>query len=127
MLKTVMIVLGLVLIQTSYVILAHPCQTATEPHYQSIVDISFDFYPPNPSVDYQSIKHLFTQLFQRDAHLLHLHDLTELVLTQSEAGVGTTVKTADGEESDPYAVLSVVNMGFHRVGERVSCAARERD
>ena len=77
-----------------------------------MINVDFDFFNPNPSVDYQAIKHLLVQLFQRDSELFHLHSLTELILSQPS--IGTTVKT-DGEESDPYALLTVVNMHMHQV------------
>lgn len=41
-----------------------------------------------------------------------MHELTELVLGQST--IGTTIKT-DGTESDPYALLTVLNMHLHHV------------
>ncbi|KAE9396532.1 hypothetical protein BT96DRAFT_958173 [Gymnopus androsaceus JB14] len=76
-----------------------------------MINVDFDFFNPNPSVDYQAIKHLLVQLFQRDSELFQLHSLTELILSQPS--IGTTVKT-DGEESDPYALLTVVNMHMHQ-------------
>ncbi|KAJ3785414.1 p21-C-terminal region-binding protein-domain-containing protein [Lentinula aff. detonsa] len=76
----------------------------------SMIDVDFDFFNPNPDVDYQAIKRLLVQLFQRDADSFHLHELTELILGQSM--IGTTVKT-DGQESDPYALLTVINMHVH--------------
>ncbi|THV01275.1 hypothetical protein K435DRAFT_718247 [Dendrothele bispora CBS 962.96] len=77
----------------------------------SLIDVDFDFFNPNPSVDYQAIKHLLGQLFQKDSEAFHLHDLTELILSQPT--IGTTIKT-DGEDSDPYALLTVLNMHVHR-------------
>lgn len=47
-----------------------------------------------------------------DAEGLSTHALADLVLSQPD--VGTTIKT-DGEESDPYAFLSVLNIGVHSV------------
>ncbi|TFK28351.1 hypothetical protein FA15DRAFT_584494 [Coprinopsis marcescibilis] len=76
----------------------------------SLVDVAFDFLSPNPSVDYQAIKRLLLQLFGRDAELFGLHELTELILSQPY--IGSTIKT-DGEESDPYALLTVLNMHIH--------------
>ncbi|TFK67662.1 hypothetical protein BDN72DRAFT_770445, partial [Pluteus cervinus] len=73
----------------------------------SLVDVSFDFFDPNPKIDYHAIKRLLTQLFHHDAELFHIHELTELILGQPT--VGTTIKT-DGIESDPYALLTVLNM-----------------
>jgi protein BCP1 len=77
-----------------------------------MVDVQFDFFDPNPKVDYQALKRLLMQLFQCDAERLHLNDLTDLILSQPT--VGTTIKT-DGIDSDPFAVLTVLNMHVHQV------------
>ncbi|EIM92015.1 uncharacterized protein STEHIDRAFT_136065 [Stereum hirsutum FP-91666 SS1] len=77
----------------------------------SLIDVDFEFFDPNPSVDYHALNRLIIQLFQTDAELFHPHDLAELILSQPL--VGTTVKT-DGKESDPYAFLTVLNMHIHR-------------
>lgn len=79
---------------------------------QSTIEVSFEFFDPNPKIDYHSIKLLFKQLFQRDVEQLCTHDLTELVLSQPM--VGTTIKT-DGLESDPMALFTVLNMHLHHV------------
>lgn len=76
------------------------------------MDVDFDFFDPHPDVDYLALKRLATQLFQADAESLHLNDLADLILSQPL--VGTTVK-CDGRESDPYAVLTVLNMHIHQV------------
>ncbi|KAJ7644330.1 p21-C-terminal region-binding protein-domain-containing protein [Roridomyces roridus] len=76
----------------------------------SLIDVDFDFFDPNPNVDYHAFKRLLGQLFQRDADRFSLHDLTELILSQPT--VGTTIKT-DGLESDPYALLTVLNVHQH--------------
>ena len=76
------------------------------------MDVDFDFFDPHPDIDYLALKRLATQLFQGDAELLHVHDLADLILSQPL--VGTTVK-CDGRESDPYAVLTVLNMHVHQV------------
>ncbi|PFH48289.1 hypothetical protein AMATHDRAFT_92948, partial [Amanita thiersii Skay4041] len=70
------------------------------------IDVEFDFFDPNPNVDYHAIKRLLIQLFGRDSDIFSLHELTELLLAQP---LGTTIKT-DGTESDPYAILSLINM-----------------
>ena len=54
--------------------------------------------------------------FPGDAERLHIPSLVELILSQPR--VGTTIKTGvdageEGEEGDPYAVLSVVNANVH--------------
>ncbi|KZO99619.1 hypothetical protein CALVIDRAFT_548551 [Calocera viscosa TUFC12733] len=76
---------------------------------ESIVQLDFDFFSPQP-IDFQAFHRLLVQLFQSDAEPLHLRDLADLVISQGH--VGSTVKL-DGEESDPLAMLSVVNMRVH--------------
>ncbi|OBZ78572.1 Protein bcp1 [Grifola frondosa] len=78
---------------------------------RSLVDVDFEFFDPNPDIDYLALKRLLTQLFQADAQLLHLEDLADLILSQPL--VGTTVK-CDGRESDPYAFLTVLNLHVHQ-------------
>lgn len=63
-------------------------------------------------MDYLAIKRLANKLWQGDASDLQVHDLADLILAQPR--VGTTVK-CDGKESDPYAVLSVINLRVHKV------------
>ena len=77
-----------------------------------MVNVDFEFFDPNPNVDYLALKRLIGQLFQADAELLHPNALAELILSQPL--VGTTVKT-DGIDSDPYAVLTVLNTHIHKV------------
>jgi len=75
------------------------------------IQVDFEFFDPNPDIDFIALKRLITQLFQADAELLKPQDLSELILSQPL--VGTTVKT-DGKESDPYAFLTVLNMHIHK-------------
>lgn len=63
-------------------------------------------------MDYLAIKRLANQLLQGDAERLEVHDLADLVLSQPQ--VGTTIK-CDGKESDPYAILTVLNLQRHQV------------
>ncbi|KAI0308531.1 p21-C-terminal region-binding protein-domain-containing protein, partial [Amylostereum chailletii] len=77
----------------------------------NLVNVDFDFFDPNPDVDFLALKRLLLQLFQADAEHLFPHDLADLVLSQPH--VGSTVKT-DGKESDPYAILTVLNMHAHQ-------------
>ncbi|KAL5518439.1 BCP1 [Sanghuangporus vaninii] len=77
----------------------------------SLVNVDFDFFDPNPKVDFIALKRLLSQLFQADSELFHLNELAELILSQPL--VGTTVKT-DGIEGDPYAYLTVLNMHVHQ-------------
>ena len=77
------------------------------------MDVEFEFFDPNPKLDYHAIQRLLIQLFQSDAEGLHVPELTELILSQPT--VGTTIKL-DGIESDPCALLTVLNMHVHQVG-----------
>jgi hypothetical protein len=76
-----------------------------------LINVDFDFFDPNPDVDFLAIKRLIGQLFHADTELIHPHELADLILSQPQ--VGSTVKT-EGKESDPYAVLTVLNMHVHQ-------------
>ncbi|KAI8063354.1 p21-C-terminal region-binding protein-domain-containing protein [Gilbertella persicaria] len=73
---------------------------------QDIVDVDFDFYNPD-DIDYHALKKLLTQLFSSDAELLNLGDFADIMIEENQ--VGTTVKV-DDQKSDPYAILSMINM-----------------
>ncbi|KIK04152.1 hypothetical protein K443DRAFT_430833 [Laccaria amethystina LaAM-08-1] len=91
-----------------------PSSSSSSSSTPSLINVSFDFFNPNPKVDYHALTRLLSQLFSRDAERLQIPSLVELILAQPR--VGTTIKTGDaeeGEEGDPYAVLSVVNVNVH--------------
>ena len=71
--------------------------------------MDFEFFDPQ-EVDFHGLKHLTRQLFDADAQLLDLSALANLILSQPL--LGSTVKT-DGNESDPYAFLTVLNLKQH--------------
>ena len=77
----------------------------------SLINVDFDFFDPQ-EIDFLALKRLLAQLFQADTELLNVHELAELILSQPL--VGTTVKM-DGRDSDPYAILTVLNMHVHSV------------
>ncbi|RUP14736.1 p21-C-terminal region-binding protein-domain-containing protein [Jimgerdemannia flammicorona] len=77
---------------------------------QHLVDVDFEFFDPKP-VDFHALKRLLTQLFSADAELFSLSELTDLILSQPL--LGSTVKV-DGSESDPFALLTVLNMNEHK-------------
>lgn len=79
------------------------------------IDIDFEFFSPAP-LDYHSLKLLLSQLLSHDAASLDLGSIADLILAQNE--LGSCVKT-DGEEGDPYAVLSVLNLNAHPVRPRL--------
>ncbi|ORE18765.1 hypothetical protein BCV71DRAFT_178879 [Rhizopus microsporus] len=73
---------------------------------QEVVDVDFDFYNPD-EIDFHALKKLLTQLFSSDAELINLSDLADILIEENH--VGTTVKV-DDQKSDPYAILSVINL-----------------
>ncbi|CAG8455476.1 15229_t:CDS:2 [Acaulospora colombiana] len=77
---------------------------------EQIVDVDFDFFDPK-EIDFHSIKNLLIQLFSSDSELFHLSELTDLIIGQPL--LGSTVKV-DGSESDPYAILTVLNINEHK-------------
>ena len=79
-----------------------------------MLDIDFEWFDPQPQVDFHGIKTLLRQLFDADSQLLDLSALTDIILAQPL--LGSTVKV-DGNETDPYAFLSVLNLYEHKVCE----------
>lgn len=77
-----------------------------------MVDVEFEWFDPQPATDFHGIKVLLRQLLETDAQLFDLSALTELILSQPM--LGSTVKV-DGNESDPYAFLTVLNLQEHKV------------
>ena len=80
-----------------------------------ILDVEFEWFDPQPEFDFHGIKTLLQQLFDVDAQLFDLSAVTDLILAQPL--VGSTVKV-DGNETDPYAFLSVLNLQTHQVCKR---------
>ncbi|EER26977.1 hypothetical protein CPC735_023130 [Coccidioides posadasii C735 delta SOWgp] len=76
-----------------------------------IVNVEFEWFDPQPAVDFHGLKVLLRQLFDSDAQLFDLSALTDLILSQPL--LGSTVKV-DGNETDPYAFLTVLNLHQHR-------------
>ncbi|CAG8445786.1 14597_t:CDS:2 [Ambispora leptoticha] len=75
-----------------------------------ILNVDAEFFDPQPS-DFLAIKNLLTQLFSADSVLFNLSELTELIINQPL--LGTTVKL-EGSESDPFALLTVLNVNVHQ-------------
>ncbi|CUA73019.1 Protein bcp1 [Aspergillus oryzae RIB40] [Rhizoctonia solani] len=82
----------------------------SEGETKELVDVDFEFFGPT-EIDYLALKCLLNQLFGADATVFRIEKLTELILEQP--GIGSTVKT-DGVDSDPYAILTVLNMNVHK-------------
>ncbi|OCK84054.1 hypothetical protein K432DRAFT_389886 [Lepidopterella palustris CBS 459.81] len=76
-----------------------------------MIDVDFEWFDPQPEVDFHGIKTLLRQLLDVDAQLFNLSALADLILSQPL--LGSTVKV-DGNESDPYAFLTVLNLHTHR-------------
>ena len=62
-------------------------------------------------MDFHGLKLLLRQLFDVDAQLMDISALANLILAQPL--LGSTVK-CDGNESDPYAFLTVLNLREHK-------------
>ncbi|KAI1420934.1 putative actin cytoskeleton organization and vesicular protein [Xylaria sp. FL1777] len=76
-----------------------------------IVNVDFEWFNFNEKVDFLGTKSLIRQLFDVDANLFDVSALVDLILSQ--ASIGSTVKT-DGEESDPFAFVTALNVQEHR-------------
>lgn len=72
--------------------------------------MDFEYFDPNPSVDFHGLKLLLRQLFDADNQLFDLSELADMILAQPT--LGSTIK-CDGMDSDPYAFLSVLNLRTH--------------
>ncbi|KAK1139718.1 Mss4p nuclear export [Aspergillus melleus] len=76
-----------------------------------MVNVEFEWFDPQPAVDFHGLKNLLRQLFDNDAQIFDMSALSDLILSQPL--LGSTVKV-DGNESDPYAFLSVLNLQEHK-------------
>lgn len=76
-----------------------------------MIDVDFEWFSPNSEIDFHGLKNLLKQLFDVDNQLFDLSELTDMILEQP--ALGSCVKT-EGEESDPFAFLSVLNLHEHR-------------
>ncbi|KAI5795726.1 protein bcp1 [Geopyxis carbonaria] len=75
-----------------------------------MVNVEFELFDPQPAHDFHGLRTLLRQLFDVDAPLFDLSALTDLILSQPL--LGSTVKT-DGNQGDPYAFLTVLNLTTH--------------
>ncbi|KAI0415478.1 putative actin cytoskeleton organization and vesicular protein [Xylaria grammica] len=76
-----------------------------------MVNVDFEWFNFNEKIDFHGTKSLVRQLFDVDANLFDVSALADLILSQSS--IGSTVKT-DGEEADPFAFLTALNIQEHR-------------
>ena len=77
--------------------------------------VEFEWFDPQPENDFHGIKTLLRQLFDADAPSFDLSALTDIILAQPL--LGSTVKV-DGNETDPWAFLTVLNLQEHKVCNR---------
>ncbi|GMF50103.1 unnamed protein product [[Candida] boidinii] len=71
------------------------------------VDVDFDFFDLNPAIDFHATKNFLRQLFGDDSVSFSLSDFADMIL--KDGHIGTTIKTG-GKESDPFSILSVINL-----------------
>ena len=89
-----------------------------------MVNVDFEFFAPNPDVDFHGLKFLIGQLLDADNTSIDVSALTNLILEQPS--LGSTIKL-DGMESDPCAFLTVLNLREHKVCSSRSHPAAETD
>ncbi|KAJ5101883.1 hypothetical protein NUU61_004105 [Penicillium alfredii] len=89
------------------------CDILLTPWAQDInmVNVDFEWFDPQPAVDFHGLKNLLRQLLDADSQIFDMSALADLILSQPL--LGSTVKV-DGNESDPYAFLSVLNLQEHK-------------
>jgi protein BCP1 len=75
-----------------------------------MVNVEFEWFNFKPDVDFHGLKSLLRQLLDVDHQLFDLSALADLILSQPT--VGSTVKV-DGEDTDAYAFLTVLNLHEH--------------
>ncbi|KAI3402948.2 BCP1 [Candida oxycetoniae] len=75
---------------------------------EDTVNVDFDFFDLNPEVDFHATKNFIRQLFGDDHGEFDISGIANLIL--EKGSVGTSIKT-EGETSDPFALLSVINLG----------------
>jgi hypothetical protein len=88
-----------------------------------MVNVEFEWFDPQPAVDFHGLKTLLRQLLDVDGQLFDLSELADVILAQPL--LGSTVKV-DGNETDPYAFLTVLNLETHKVGNLCSKLAAPR-
>ena len=87
----------------------------------NMLDVEFEWFDPQPEHDFQGLKTLLRQLFDVDAQSFDLSALADLILAQPL--LGSTVKV-DGNKTDPYAFLTVLNLHEHKVLQVFDCVSQ---
>ncbi len=75
-----------------------------------IINVDFEWFNMK-EIDFHGMKSLCRQLLDVDSQMFDLSALADLILSQPT--IGSTVKV-DGEETDAYAFVTVLNMREHR-------------
>jgi protein BCP1 len=86
-----------------------------------MINVDFEWFNFKPDIDFHGVKSLLRQLFDVDSQLFDISALADLILSQPT--VGSTVKV-DGEETDPYAFLTILNLHEHREKEVIKDLAQ---
>lgn len=90
-----------------------------------MIDVDFDFLNLNPDVDQIALKRLLRQTLSHDDHLVDAHALADLILEEgARLKAGSTIKT-DGEDSDPWGLLAVVDVSRCHVSRAASGASQQ--
>jgi protein BCP1 len=76
-----------------------------------IVNVDFEWFNFDSEIDFHGTKSLLRQLLDVDSQLFDISGLADLILSQPT--IGSTVKV-DGKETDPYAMLTALNLQEHR-------------
>ncbi|MCJ1399873.1 Mss4p nuclear export [Xylographa trunciseda] len=90
---------------------AHAEEDSSSDSDTDMLDVDFEWFDPQPEVDFHGLKTLLRQLLDVDSQLVDISALADLILAQPL--LGSTVKV-DGNETDPYAFLSVINLQEHK-------------
>ncbi|KAG5985602.1 Mss4p nuclear export, partial [Claviceps lovelessii] len=81
-----------------------------------MLDVEFEWFNFDPTIDFHGVKSLLRQLFDVDAGLFNMSALADLILSQPT--IGSTVKV-DGKEYDAFVMLTVLNTFVHRDKEPI--------
>jgi len=68
---------------------------------RELINIDFDFFDVE-EIDFLALKRLLAQLFQADTELLAVHELAELILSQSSVGTTEDRWQRLGSLRDPH-------------------------
>ncbi|EEB05728.1 CDK regulator [Schizosaccharomyces japonicus yFS275] len=82
-----------------------------------IIQVDFEFFDIKP-IDFHASKNLLKQLFGYDHTFINLSAVSDFILGSAVAG--STVKV-DGPESDPYAMLALLDVSANKAQEALSC------